>query len=71
MLFCTYTQVADVEIISQDDELTGIETFGGEKQKNSNPNGYQTVIFSGDWLAAFSKGHTEEIAIQISSSCVI
>lgn len=60
MLFCTHTQVADVEIISQDDELTGIETF--EKNKT------YLVIFSGGWLAALSKGHTEETAIQISSS---
>lgn len=68
MLFCTYTQIADVEIISQDDELTGIETF--EKNKTLTQTVIK-VIFSGGWLAALSKGHTEETAIQISSSCVI
>lgn len=61
MLFCTYTQIADVEIISQDDELTGIETF--EKNKTLTQTVIK-VIFSGGWLAALSKGHTEETAIQ-------
>lgn len=65
MLFCTHTQVADVEIISQDDELTGIETF--EKNKTLTQTVIK-VIFSGGWLAALSKGHTEETAIQIPSS---